>query len=725
MRWRLVHARSVEALARVLANPGTDAQKVMRQALRAQYRPRGSLVYDENDPGRWPGSDAPTNAERGAIADAVLASEVNRLRLAYLSHRAAMAPENITVPSFGRAALWAVLCDQEIADACEDDLPPDHLSYLDAADAMIAAHWVGLDDDAADGDAAGGDAAGGDAAGGDGSSKAARDLCFDPAKLRAIRAVVADSDSIEWPADPATALAVRRSVPTWLAKKLIDQHGDPVADRVAASLLRKAPMFGRLNRAKQRHLSRLRARLREEGVESVDVFEWRIDLADDANAHGEPSKSVIGTPAACAADAVVFDKNRSPFRLDSWREGWFEVQDLGSQAVASAAIDAVGGSSVGTSAARRRSRRPRVLDMCAGNGGKTLAMASQLSKLADVGSIDGYVIDAFDVDARRLRHLESNAARAGVSGNVRVVSFEKMRDAARVGNGERPRNGGRRDLPGEGEIRPAKDTAASGIAEATTEDRRRDAPTPPGMDGSEDASEESDPRYDLVLCDAPCSSTGAMRRTPSMRWLIADDVAEWREGALHDTSGDTLHDTSDDASDDGLDPLRYSSAWGDGDGDGVFAAVNVDERDGALASSSPLTDGSRGRRADLSLPEVQRRILAKAAGLVRPGGGALVYATCSLLREENESVRRWFDERFGDEFVPMPFDTFRRPSAPDVAGDVDDGDADDGDADEDGSAMDDGRGARSHDFALRPDLHGCDGFYVARWVRERGPGWDP
>ena len=78
-----------------------------------------------------------------------------------------------------------------------------------------------------------------------------------------------------------------------------------------------------------------------------------------------------------------------------------------------------------------------MLDMCAGNGGKTLAMASELSRRVDVGTIDGYVIDAFDVDARRLRHLESNAERAGVSGNVRVVSFEKMRDAARVGNGER------------------------------------------------------------------------------------------------------------------------------------------------------------------------------------------------------------------------------------------------------------------------------------------------
>ena len=654
VRWPLVHARSVEALARVLANPGTDAQKVMRQALRAQYRPRGSLVYDENDPARWPGSDAPTNAERGAIADAVLASEVNRLRLAYLAHRAAMAPENITVPRFGRAALWAVLCDQEIADACDDDLPPDELSYLDAADAMIAAHWAALDGDAA----------------GDGNRTqlAARDACFYDAKLRAIRAVVADPDSIEWPADPATALAARRSVPTWLAAKLIDQHGADVADRVASALLRKAPMFGRLNRARQRSLRRLRERLRGEGVESRDMAEWRFDVEAEADARGGARESVIRTPAAGAPDAVVFPKNRSPFRLDSWREGWFEIQDAGSQAVARAAVDAVGESNISSrrddeTGTRRERGRVRVLDMCAGNGGKTLAMASELSYRADVGIIDEYVIDAFDVDARRLRHLESNAERAGVSGNVRVVSFEKMRDAARVGNGER-------------------------------------------LDGRAGA----DPRYDLVLCDAPCSSTGAMRRTPSMRWLIAGDVAEWREGA-------------DDAA--AADPLRYSTAWGDGDGDGVFAEVDVDAS-GDAAPSRPPTDGSRGTRRDLSLPEIQRRIFAKAAGLVRPNGGALVYATCSLLVEENESVRSWFDERFGDDFVPMPFEA-HWPSAPDAltTGDADeDVVAEDDVAELDGNAMDDGA-VRSHGFALRPDLHGCDGFYVARWVRKPEPGRDP
>ncbi len=40
---------------------------------------------------------------------------------------------------------------------------------------------------------------------------------------------------------------------------------------------------------------------------------------------------------------------------------------------------------------------------------------------------------------------------------------------------------------------------------------------------------------------------------------------------------------------------------------------------------------------------VQRRILANAAQLVKPGG-QLIYATCSLLREENEDQTDWFTE---------------------------------------------------------------------------------
>ena len=469
VRWPLVHARAVEALAHILANPGTDAQKVMRKALRAQYRPRKSLVYDGSSSDRWPGAEPPTNTERGAIADAVLASEVNRIRLAYLAHQAAMT--DMTVPGFGRAALWSALCDQEIADECDDDMRPDTLSYLDAADAMIAVYWAGLGDD------------------GEG---AVRDECFAASKLTSIKDKLIDPASIDWPTDPSTRLAAKRSIPVWLASKLIDQHGTEVADAIARALLRKAPMFARLNRAKEERLTNLRGRLQREGVESMDMTEWQVNLRETAEADGTPPCDVIKTPVDGAKDALVFPKNWSPFRLDVWRDGWFEIQDAGSQAVARVAVEAAGEASASTWSCGPRRRECVVLDMCAGNGGKTLAMASELHHRRSVGALDAYAIDVFDVDARRLRHLESNAERAGVTGDVRVISFDEMRDAARVGNGEKP-------------------------------------PSLVDVGGTEKENKQ-DPRYDLVLCDVPCSSTGALRRTPSMRWLIdGESIGEWRE----------------------------------------------------------------------------------------------------------------------------------------------------------------------------------------------------
>ena len=403
-------------------------------------------------------------------------------------------------------------------------------------------------------------------------------------------------------------------------------------------------------------MTNLRSRLQREGVESMDMTEWQVNLRETAEADGTPPCDVIKTPVDGAKDALVFPKNWSPFRLDVWRDGWFEIQDAGSQAVARVAVEAAGEASASTWSCGPRRRECVVLDMCAGNGGKTLAMASELHHRRSVGALDAYAIDVFDVDARRLRHLESNADRAGVTGDVRVISFDEMRDAARVGNGEKP-------------------------------------PSLVDVGGTEKENKQ-DPRYDLVLCDVPCSSTGALRRTPSMRWLIdGESIGEWRE--QHEETLDR-------------DPHRFSTEWGDDDDtDGIFAPVDADDETDGVDS-----DGSRGASTNLSLPEIQRRILAKAAGLVRPGGGALVYATCSLLHSENEAVRRWFDDKFGDEFAPLPFKA-QWPLAPSMTGDIESEDLEDGNGVENGVVT-----SMSHDFALRPDLHGCDGFYIARWVRK-------
>jgi 16S rRNA (cytosine967-C5)-methyltransferase len=84
--------------------------------------------------------------------------------------------------------------------------------------------------------------------------------------------------------------------------------------------------------------------------------------------------------------------------IPQFSKGWFEVQDLGSQIAAAAAGDVSG---------------RQVLDLCAGGGGKTLALAGAM---ANTGQIYAY-----DADARRLADTVRRGERAGVR-NLQVRS---------------------------------------------------------------------------------------------------------------------------------------------------------------------------------------------------------------------------------------------------------------------------------------------------------------
>jgi 16S rRNA (cytosine967-C5)-methyltransferase len=96
----------------------------------------------------------------------------------------------------------------------------------------------------------------------------------------------------------------------------------------------------------------------------------------------------------------------------------------------------------------------------------------------------------------------------------------------------------------------------------------------------------------------------------------------------------------------------------------------------------------------VSLPALgatQRSILKAAAALVKPGG-TLVYATCSLLPEENDAVRADFERDHPD--------WRQQPAGALLAAQ--------------GIALAD-PGAQA--LALRPDRDGSDGFYAVRWQR--------
>jgi 16S rRNA C967 or C1407 C5-methylase (RsmB/RsmF family) len=103
-----------------------------------------------------------------------------------------------------------------------------------------------------------------------------------------------------------------------------------------------------------------------------------------------------------------------------------------------------------------------------------------------------------------------------------------------------------------------------------------------------------------------------------------------------------------------------------------------------------------------TFPTLQLQLLLEAAAKVRPHGGHLVYATCSLAQSENEHVAAAF-ESMSQEFEPWPF-----PS--------NDKDTDDGDGwknDSNGKSGGPGRNWR----AILPHVHNADGFFIARWKR--------
>ncbi len=231
-------------------------------------------------------------------------------------------------------------------------------------------------------------------------------------------------------------------VPDWLLPEL-DRALGPARAAVTEALRHRAPVFLRANLARTDPAGAARA-LAAEGVET------------------RPHPL---SPTALEVTAGA----RRVHLAAAYRDGLVEVQDAASQAVADM-VPLAGAA--------------RVLDYCAGGGGKTLAMAARHAAL----------YHAHDADPARMRDLPARAARAG-------------RSVERV--------------------------AAGDLA----------------------------PAYDVVLVDAPCSGSGAWRRSP--------------EGKI-----------------------RFSP----------------------------------DRLAELMA--LQDRVLAGAAARVAPGG-ALVYATCSLLEAEN------------------------------------------------------------------------------------------
>ena len=162
-------------------------------------------------------------------------------------------------------------------------------------------------------------------------------------------------------------LAELGSLPDWLAAALLDQHGEEAAV-LAVSLRQRAPTTLRANRA-------------------------RADR--DTLASGLLEAGVSTRPGVLSEDALHLEGRANLQGLAAWRQGWFEMQDEGSQVIAALVSPP---------------RESRIVDFCAGAGGKSLALAHRLPRGARILGLDPRQSSIDDARHRAkragARHLE-------------------------------------------------------------------------------------------------------------------------------------------------------------------------------------------------------------------------------------------------------------------------------------------------------------------------------
>ena|GEM_PF-631767 len=168
-------------------------------------------------------------------------------------------------------------------------------------------------------------------------------------------------------------LATRYSFPNWLVQRLAELHPEPVLEAMLAALDEEPSLHFRARPTGTRE--QVLARLLEEGVAAA--------------------------PVDVALDAVrITDASHRVFETRVMREGRLQVQDVGSQLIVEACRPLEGTLEGCT-----------VADVCAGAGGKTLALADEVGRA-------GRVL-AGDRSRRRLAHARERAREL----SLRHVSF--------------------------------------------------------------------------------------------------------------------------------------------------------------------------------------------------------------------------------------------------------------------------------------------------------------
>ena len=274
-------------------------------------------------------------------------------------------------------------------------------------------------------------------------------------------------DSIHWPTDTIQRIAVQQSLPSFIVRLLVDQYGAQEAEMLCQLANKPGPITLRRNFIKCDSDEALAQRLWEEdGIKSF------VPCASTGAGTAGDESAMTPMPSGCirldfdGGSSASERPTKSLWSLQAWKDGWFEVQDVGSQIIVES-VDI-------------QQSDNTVVDFCAGNGGKTLALASKMWRVwqqareAGENSQAGTII-AHDIVESRLKQIQGSLTRAG-------LSRQEENDMGMV-----------EDYVPTIQTTSSATSIGEGIADA-------------------------------VLVDAPCSSLGVLRRRSGQRWVLKENM---------------------------------------------------------------------------------------------------------------------------------------------------------------------------------------------------------
>lgn len=298
--------------------------------------------------------------------------------------------------------------------------------------------------------------------------------------------------------DPAVKLSLEYSVPIFITEALVKHYGYTMTKEIFIQSNKPGPVTIRKNSINFNGSDEdlCRYLMNNDGVHAVPMRNKQYDqnlhlkLCTTTDGHvrykvdGICRSGTILSPIGCirilkseeSLHKTPKEKTKSIWSMRAWQQGYFEVQDAGSQIIVQALEASTGDS---------------ILDYCAGNGGKTFGIASILYGTGSYSSYQPHdlpisKIVAHDVVEERLRQIKGSMARTG---------FTKEESSI---------------LPS-GSFHTYSSRAGCKISIATSAEL-------------ENLKFKSS-KFDVVLVDAPCSSTGVFRRRPSQRWSLTEEDA--------------------------------------------------------------------------------------------------------------------------------------------------------------------------------------------------------